>query len=134
MISAARTLKLLIRVSGAGALLLGLAIWAGSLLSWLPVHIVFGVTLVLAMWVTAALAYRVGAKRGLAAVVFLWGLGVVVFGRLQGRILPGPMHWIIALAHLLAGGIAIGLGVALATAVERAPILAAGATPATSRR
>ncbi len=123
MTAAARVLKLLIRISGVGALALGLAIWAGYLFSWLPLHIVFGATLVLTLWVTAVLAYRVGARRGLAVVVFLWGLGVVVFGQMQGRILPGPMHWIIQLAHLLAGGIAIALGVVLASAIEdaRAP-------------
>lgn len=120
MTAAARLLKLLIRISGVGALVLGLAIWAGYLFSWLPVHIVFGATLVLEMWVTAVLAYRAGARPGFALLVFLWGLGILMFGRLQGRIMPGPTHWIIKLAHLLAGGIAMGFGVVLATAIEHA--------------
>jgi hypothetical protein len=115
----ARALKFLIRLSGGGALLLGLTLWAGYLFTWLPVHIVFGATLVLAMWVIAALASRAGMRRGFSAVVFLWGIGVIIFGRAQGRILPGPMHWTVRLAHFLAGGIAMALGVALSAAVER---------------
>lgn len=120
MSTIARYLKILIRVSGGGALLLGLAIWAGYLLSWLPVHLWLGVALVLSMWAAGALALGAGTRRGLAAVVFLWGIGIVAFGQLQGRLLPGPRHWIISLAHLLAGGLAIGLGAALANAIELA--------------
>jgi hypothetical protein len=131
MTAAARALKLLIRLAGVGALVLGLAIWAGYLFSWLPVHIVFGVTLVLAMWATAGLAFRAGARRGFAVLVFLWGLGVVAFGKMQGQILPGPIHWIVQLAHLLAGGIAMGLGVALASMVERAANSKVRMSPAT---
>ena len=131
MAGAARALKHLIRLAGGGALLLGLAIWAGYLFSWLPVHIVFGATLVLAMWVIAVLAFRAGVRQGFAAVVFLWGVGVVMFGRVQGRILPGPMHWAIQLTHLLAGGIAMGLGIALAAAVERSAVPPASRTSGT---
>lgn len=134
MTTAARFLKILIRLSGAGALLLGLAIWAGYTLSWLPVHIVFGVVLVVAMWATAALAARAATHRALAMLVFLWGIGVVAFGRAQAAILPGPTHWIVALAHLVAGGIAMGLGVALAAGVERATSKAHGGVVAAGGR
>jgi hypothetical protein len=120
MTATARFLKLLIRLSGVGALLLGVAIWAGYALSWLTVHIAFGVVLVAAMWATAVLAFRAATHRGLSMLVFLWGIGVVAFGRAQVTILPGPTHWMVSLAHLVAGAIAMGLGVALAAGVERA--------------
>ena len=119
MSNTARILKALIRLSGGGALLLGLAVWAGYALGWVPVHMLFGVTMVFSMWVTAALAIRAGTRPGFATLVALWGLAVVIFGRLQMRLMPGPHHWVIALTHLLAGGLAMGMGVSLATAVER---------------
>jgi len=119
MTTAARLLKVLLRLSGIAALLLGLAFWTGHLFSWVPAHILLGFVVVLAMWAIAALAFRAGANRGLAALVALWGFGVVVLGRMQVGLVPGEMHWIIALAHLLAGGAAMGLGAALANAVER---------------
>ncbi len=130
MITTARLLKLLIRLSGMVALLLGLAFWTGHLFLWLPVHILLGLVLVLAMWVTAGLAFRAGAGQGVAAFAALWGVGVVVFGRMQVGLLPGDMHWIISLAHLLAGGVAMGLGTALASAIERSVLRSApGAAP-----
>jgi hypothetical protein len=127
--TAARFLKLLMRLSGVGALLLGLAIWAGYGTSWLPIHILLGAILVLAMWGTAVLAFRTGLRRGLGVFVFLWGLGMAVFGGLQGRLLPGPTHWLIAVAHVLAGPVGAALGVVLGSALER-PL--AGSTQGTS--
>ncbi|MGA8202909.1 MAG: hypothetical protein WB812_00230 [Woeseiaceae bacterium] len=120
MIAIARFLKLLLRLSGLGALLLGLAFWAGFAFSWQTVHVAFGMLLVVTLWATAVLAIRADTHRALAIVAFLWGTAVVAFGYEQAAILPGPMHWIVALAHLAAGGIAMGLGVVLAAAVERA--------------
>jgi hypothetical protein len=118
MIAIARLLKLLLRLWGLGALLLGLAFWAGYALSWQTVHIVFGLLLVVTLWATAVLAIRADTHRALSMVAFLWGIAVVAFGYEQAAILPGPMHWIVALAHLAAGGIAMGLGVVLAAGVE----------------
>ncbi len=113
-----RRLTILIRLSGMGALLLGLAIWGGYLIAWIPVHMLLGATLVLVMWATAAIALRRGVRRGLAVFVVLWGLGIVVLGRVQVRLLPGGMHWVIALGHLLAGGVGMGLGITLAAALH----------------
>jgi hypothetical protein len=119
--TAARALSLLIRVTGAGALLLGVALWAGYGWGWslLPWHLALGVGLVLSMWILAAVAWRAGTRRGLATAVFLWGLAILAFGLVHGRILPGQLHWTISTAHLLVGAIAIGLGGSLARAVDR---------------
>ena len=119
MATAARYLKILIRLSGVGALLLGLTIWSGHARSWLPLHVSFGVTLVLALFATVVISTLAAARRGFSVFVLLWGVLVVVFGRLQVTLLPGSHHWIVALVHLLIGGIAMGLGAALAGAVER---------------
>ncbi len=133
MSATARLLKMLIRLSGAGALLLGLTIWAGYAPSWLTVHIAFGVVLVVAMWAAAALAARTATHRALSMFAFLWGIGVVAFGRAQATILPGSAHWIVSLAHLIAGAVTIALGVALAAGVERATSARGGIT-VTDRR
>lgn len=85
----------------------------------MPLHVWLGVALVLAMWATAALAFRASTRRGLAVVVLLWGLGIIVLGHLQDRFLPGASHWIISLTHLLAGGLGIAVGAALASAIQR---------------
>lgn len=126
MTATARLLKMLIRLSGGGAALLGLAIWAGYARSWLAVHIACGVVLVVAMWATAALAFRAATQRVLSMLVVLWGIGVVELGRAQATILPGREHWIVSLAHLAAGAVAMGLGAALAAGVERAASKAHG--------
>jgi hypothetical protein len=120
MSSAARILKVVIRASGALALLMGLAIWGGYLIAWIPVHMAFGVILVLSLVGASGLALRAGVRPGFAAFVALWGIGIVWFGRMQMGLMPGPHHWIIRLTHLLAGGVAMGLGTALATALEGA--------------
>ncbi len=121
MTTSSRYLKILIRLSGAGAMLLGLTIWSGHARSWLPVHMLLGIVLVLSVCATAALAFQSGTRRGFATFVLLWSLGIVVFGRLQALLLPGPHHWIVSLTHLLSGGIAIALGASLAGAVEHRP-------------
>lgn len=132
--TAARFLKLLMRLSGGGALLLGLAIWAGQLPTWRPIHIALGTTLVLAMWGTALLAFRTGIRRGLGVLVFLWGLGMALFGQAQARLLPGPAHWLIALGHILAGVVGIALGMALGSALEGPATGSARGTPGPSAR
>lgn len=112
-----RSLTLLIRLAGGGALLLGLAIWTGHASTGIPIHMLLGATLVLAMWGTAAIALRRGARRGLAVLVALWGLGLAALGLSQTRLLPGGAHWVIGLAHLLVGAVGISLGVTLAGAL-----------------
>lgn len=124
MSTVARLLKILIRLSGGTALLIGLVIWTGHGFSWLPLHILLGVVLVISMWVTAVLALSASTRRGLAVLVLVWGAGVVAFGRMQGGLLPGPMHWMVSLTHLLLGGVGIGLGAALAGALADSTVRA----------
>jgi len=121
----AQRLTVLMRLSGGAAMLLGLFLWGGLLYPWLPIHLLFGVGLVLAMWATALLALRRRIRRGLAVLVCLWGLGIVVFGRMQAQLLPGGMHWVIRLAHLLAGVAGVALGMRLAVALRVRPVITA---------
>jgi hypothetical protein len=45
-----------------------------------------------------------------------WGLFVVVLGVMQGAILQGDLHWIVQVAHLLVGMVAMGMAHGLARA------------------
>jgi hypothetical protein len=85
----------------------------------IPVHMLSGMILVLMLWMLALLAALAGTNRGLAALAFVWGLVVPVLGVTQGRLLPGPAHWVIEVLHLLVGLIAIGMGERLARGLYR---------------
>lgn len=134
MSTAARYLKLAVRLFGGAALLLGAALWAGYGRSLLPLHVLLGLALVLAMWALSVIAWLAAARRGFAAGVFVWGVVVLVLGMTQARLLPGTLHWIVQVLHLIIGGIAIGAGAALANAVEHRPEGAASASPAWGRQ
>ena len=129
MTTLARLLKLLVRLCGLAALLLGLAFWTGHLFSWLSVHMLLGLVVVLAMWATAALGLAPASGGGPQRL------------RRSGESVSscsGECKWVFCRetcigsfrSHLLAGGVAMGLGTALASAVERSALGGApGASP-----
>jgi len=116
-----------IRITGVIQIVLGMAFWTNNLYSLLPVHMLVGVILVVALWVLAGLAARMGASLGIVALAVVWGLIVPVLGIMQTQLLPGSAHWVIEVIHLLVGLIAIGLGDRLAreSMQKSAPALAA---------
>ena len=116
-----------IRITGVIQIVLGMAFWTNNLYSLLPVHMLVGVILVVALWVLAGLAARMGASLGLVALAVVWGLIVPILGIMQTQLLPGSAHWVIEVIHLLVGLIAIGLGDRLAreSMQQSAPALAA---------
>ncbi len=115
----ARYLTLLIRLAGVAALLLGITIWTGRVVPWLKPHMLFGGLLVAGLAVTAVLALATRTRPGMAVLLLLWSAGLVTLGLTQPGLLPGPQHWIVRVAHLLVGGIGMGLGGALAGALHR---------------
>ncbi len=116
-----------IRITGVIQIVLGMAFWTNNLYSLLPVHMLVGVILVVALWVLAGLAARMGASLGIVALAVVWGLIMPVLGIMQTQLLPGSAHWVIEVIHLLVGLIAIGLGDRLAreSMQKSAPALAA---------
>ncbi len=120
MKTAVSTLQILVRVSGAIQIILGVLFWAGIALSLLPVHIFFGSVLVLGLWALAILAARAGVQPGLVALALIWGLVLPVVGLTQGQLLVGPEHWIIQVVHLLLGIGAIGQAENLARRIRQA--------------
>jgi len=118
----ARVLNILIRACGGAALALGVAFWLGYARALTVLHIRFGIVVVLSLWVLAAIAWWKTTRHSLALFTTAWALATLVFGMMQAQLLPGPLHWIVKVAHLGVGVVALGLGAQLATAitVERA--------------
>lgn len=108
-----------VRISGLVALILGILVWVGVGGGIVPLHMLTGVVLVVGLVVLAVLGLRAGTGPVLPAVAIAWGLLTVVFGLNQATILPGDMHVVVQVAHLLVGIVAIGIGEALATRIER---------------
>jgi hypothetical protein len=102
-------LQMLVRVSAAIVIVLGILFWVGLADALIPVHIFFGSLIVIALWILAIMAARSGAPAGLVALAIVWGVIVPILGLAQERILPGGAHWIIQVVHLLVGIGAIGL-------------------------
>lgn len=115
-----RILALAIRVTGVATLLLGVLLWTGRGYSLLPLHMALGVALVLSLWALAVLAAIRGGSNRLVAIGIGWGFLLPVFGMTQTRILPGSLHWVVQVVHLLVGGFAIRLGYLLAAAASAA--------------
>lgn len=101
---------ILLRITAIIQIVLGLLFWTGNLLSLVSLHMVVGFILVLCLWALSGLGAASGVNPGLVALGFAWGLVVPVLGVTQARILPGDLHWIVQVAHLLVGLIAIGIG------------------------
>jgi hypothetical protein len=113
--------RMLLGLSGVTALVLGISFWTGHAMELLPVHILAGLVLVLALWTLAALAARAGAPPGLVALAGTWGLLLPILGLNQDRLFVGDYHWLVRALHLLAGVIAMALGQLLWTRLRHGP-------------
>lgn len=108
----------IVRLTGLVQVVLGALFWTGNARGMIPVHMLLGLVLVLALWVLTGLAARAGVDPALVAVAALWGLVVPALGLTQTSLLPGDYHWLIEGLHLLVGLAAIGLGDVLATRIK----------------
>jgi hypothetical protein len=107
----------IVRVAGTLQLLLGALFWTGHAYSFLPLHIVSGVVIVLTLWTVAVLALVARTRRGLALFGLVWGLALPAFGMVQATVLVGSMHWIIRVLHLIMGLAAMALAGMLGQAI-----------------
>lgn len=105
----ANVLRILVSAIGAIMIALGLLFWTGNAFALLPLHMLLGVALVLMLWIIAVMALVARANPILALVALIWGAVVPILGITQFQLLPGSLHWIIQVAHLLVGLVAIGL-------------------------
>jgi hypothetical protein len=107
----------IVRVAGTLQLLLGALFWTGHAYSFLPLHIVSGVVIVLTLWTVAVLALVARTRRGLALFGLVWGLALPAFGMVQATVLVGSMHWIVRVLHLIMGLAAMALAGMLGQAI-----------------
>ncbi len=107
----------IVRVAGTLQLVLGALFWTGHAYSFLPLHIISGIVIVLTLWTVAVLALIARTHRGLALFGLLWGVALPAFGMVQATVLVGSMHWIIRVLHLLMGLAAMALAGMLGQAI-----------------
>jgi hypothetical protein len=98
-------------VCGGLALILGLLFWTGNALNLIAIHMLLGLLVVLSLWIVGlGQAFAKGGSWPLAGGALLLGLLVIVVGVRQSSLMVGPFHWVIQVAHLLLGVLAVGVG------------------------
>ena len=103
--------SIVLRVCGILAVILGLLFWTGNGLSLLPVHMLLGLLVVLALWVIGiGQAVAPGGSWSLAVTALVLGALVIAVGMRQSSLLVGQFHWVIQVIHLLLGVLAVGIG------------------------
>ena len=108
-----------VRLTGITQVVLGLLFWTNRVLTLVPLHMAIGLTFVIAVWALAAIAARAGVSPWLVAFGAAWGIVVLALGITQGRLLPGPMHWVVKVLHLLVGFAAMALAARLAGQIRK---------------
>jgi hypothetical protein len=92
-----------VRLTGVTQVLFGILFWTGHALPLVGLHMAIGMAFVLALLVLVVVAARSGLRLPLVLLAAGYSLFVPVFGMTHARLLPGPGHWIIQMAHLLVG-------------------------------
>ena len=116
-------------MAGATQVVLGLLFWSGRAYALLPLHMLIGMTLVIALWVLAGLAARAGLRSRWVLAALTWGIIVPAFGVIHPQLLPGAAHWVVRIIHLLIGVAAMVIAMRLAGYIRsrRQPARAAAA-------
>ena len=114
MKATANVLRILVSAIGVIMIVLGVLFWTGNAFALLNLHMLLGIILVLMLWIIAVMALAARVNPPLALVGLVWGLIVPILGVTQFQLLPGSLHWIIQILHLLVGLTAIALANILA--------------------
>ncbi len=106
-----RIASIVLRLCGALAVILGILFWSGSALRLIPIHVLLGVVVVLALWIIGiGQAVSSGGSWLFAASALVVGLLLVIVGMTQSSLLVGAFHWVIQVVHLLLGLLAVAIG------------------------
>jgi hypothetical protein len=106
-----RITTMILRISALLALILGMLFWAGQAESLVEAHMLLGLLVALSLWVLGvALAITQTGNWWLTGGAFVLAGAMLIFGLIQERLLPGTLHWVIQVIHLLLGLSALGLG------------------------
>jgi hypothetical protein len=101
--------QMVVRIAGLVQLVLGIIYWIVKADNMIPVHILIGSLLTIALLVLSYLAFRSGISIGLVILAVVWALGLPAWGLAQANLLPAAGHWIIQVLHLLCGIGAVGM-------------------------
>jgi hypothetical protein len=96
-------------LAGLIALALGVFFWITNNDNITNVHMLFGLTVALALLIVSILAVTTSGMRSLGIVGIVYALILPAFGLTQSGLLIGNLHWLIQTAHMLVGlgGIAL---------------------------
>ena len=94
-------LLMFMRIAALVQVIVGIGLWTGHLYSLVDVHRTVGVLFVLALWGIAAIALVQRRATGLAVFAVVWGVVVAAVGFTQQQVLPGDLHWIVRVLHLV---------------------------------
>ena len=120
--SLSRKLLMGMRVGAGLQVLVGIALWMGYWSSLVNVHMLIGVVFVLLLWTIAGIAISHRQSVGLAAFAIAWGLLVAGVGMTQQGLLPGDLHWIVRVMHLVIGLAAMPIAERLAGSPARSSL------------
>lgn len=96
-------LEWILRITGLGALVLGLLIWTFQLDAAINIHMLFGLAVALTLLIISLLAVLTRGLRVWGVAGILYAFCLPVFGVNQFSLLVGNLHWLIQTAHLLVG-------------------------------
>ncbi len=106
-----RITSMVLRVCGVIVLILGILFWTNNATSLIPVHMLLGILITIALWILGVvMLVTKGGNIGIGIGAIVLGILVVGLGLTQQQILVGSAHWIIQVIHLLLGLSAIGMG------------------------
>lgn len=102
--SVSKVLLILMRLSAAVQIVLGIGFWTGHWWSAVPVHTTNGTAFVVMLWLLAVIALFQRRAVGLPLFAIPWGFAIAMLGFTQYRILAGsPFHWAVRVVHLIVG-------------------------------
>jgi hypothetical protein len=116
-----RSLLMFMRLGVLFQLVVGIGLWTGQLSPMVDVHQTVGVLFVLSLWMIAIIAMAQGRMFGLAAFALVWGAVVAALGFTQQSLLPGDLHWIVRVLHLIIGVASVPIAEGLVPRPVRAP-------------
>jgi hypothetical protein len=120
MKTATMIIQNIVRLLALALIALGVQFWSGRSLALLPIHMRLGEVLIALLWILAAMGLRAGVKPGLAIGAIVYGLVAFVFAMNMTTLLPGRVHEVIRVLHLLIGLGAVGLAESLSARIKRA--------------
>ncbi len=111
--------QMLLRLCFLALIVLGTLFWTGHHLSLVNLHMAIGGLFVIGLWVMAFLGGKAGVGMGLVANAAVGGFIVLGLGMTQTAIMPGGLHWLVRVVHLLVGLAALGISEQIGARIKK---------------